>query len=354
MANVGKIDLSVTVTHETSATIDIQGFSLLKKEDPDNLYLKVYLVKDGEEIKISKQKTATLPKNFIFYLNHLVPGVSISALSVECSIWKAPSSLSRHQCLGGCSFALATFPSRSYRLFSAEDRKNPASPCSPLQSKLLQQSSTPASRRISVVRRSSRMSVLRAMSVQDLRRKRSHTDLNESADSETGESLAKRKSRSTTRISRSRSSKVLSSRKSTAKVGELEHKLRSYEVQSTLNRATTTQLELQVASLEKEVERQQQQSELLETKIQTSEKKRRHSTAQPEAISALQAKVVRLQSRLKESQESLQAQVASQQQELADLRDENSSLRSQANTMKEFVLERCGVETLHAMVVALM
>jgi hypothetical protein len=137
MASVGKIDLAVTVAHRMSATVDVQGFALLKDEEPTNLYLKLYLAKDGEEIKISKQKTTSFPKNFIFYLNHLAPNAEQSTLTLECSVWKATSSLTRHQCLGGCSLALATLQARSYRLFATEDRKNPASPCSPLLCKPL-------------------------------------------------------------------------------------------------------------------------------------------------------------------------------------------------------------------------
>ena len=159
MASVGKIDLAVTVTHRTSATVDIQGFALLKNEDPANLYLKLYLANDGDEIRISKQKTASFPKNFIFYLSHLAPDAETSALTLECSVWRATSSIARHQCLGGCSLALATFPARSYRLFAAEDRKNPASPCSPL---LCQPQPTPTSTRRSRYGRKPALSSLHA------------------------------------------------------------------------------------------------------------------------------------------------------------------------------------------------
>lgn len=206
MASVGKITLSVTVTHQTSVTIDIQGFELAKQDDYAGLYLKLYLSRQGQEIKVSKQKTATFPKNFIYYLNHLAPDIDPSELALECSVWKA-TSLTRHPCLGGCCLTLTSFPTRTYRLFAAEDRKNPASPCSPHRHNACHdEHASIAPRRTrccwlrratevvtvltfagcSVVRKSGRLSALRAMSLQDLRRKRSYNDLNDSDDGEVG------------------------------------------------------------------------------------------------------------------------------------------------------------------------
>eukprot|EP00730_Choanoeca_flexa_P001325 TRINITY_DN10585_c0_g1_i2.p1 TRINITY_DN10585_c0_g1~~TRINITY_DN10585_c0_g1_i2.p1 ORF type:complete len:360 (+),score=42.96 TRINITY_DN10585_c0_g1_i2:39-1118(+) len=356
MAAIGKIDVAVTLTNACSASIDVKGFEVEHMEKESQLYLKVYLSRDGEEVRASKQKTSTFPKNFIYYLNHLVPGEEVSGLNLEFSIWRAHRS--RHQCVGGCSLRLATTPAVSYRLFSAEDRKNPASPCSPLQpAEALRDLLQPSSRRKSTIRRNSRLSVLRALSVQDLSRKRSHSDVDQDTVSfqDLGETSAKRCTRSS-RLSRSRSSYATraGSKLSSSSLNQLEQKLQTYELQSTLNRATTTQLEMQIESLNKEVERQQLQIALLEEKLREAQGKARCSTAQPEAISALQTKVVKLQAKLQAVQDDARQAQEHHEQTMMDLKDENRSLRSRSNAMKTYVLEKHGDSALNAMVMHLL